>query len=223
MRLPRYLFFDLDGTILDSLPGVAYSVQQAFDACGLRLINGELRSMIGPPIRTILSLAGQVTDPAVLNALEQAFRSSYDSEGWKKTVCFPDAESVLRTLHARGHRLFIVSNKPRRISLRILQDQGILNLFEELVTADSRNPCFAGKSEMIQSLIADGRVPREDCWMVGDTIEDAKSAADCGIGFAYMTHGYGQGIESASLPIALKLDGFSQFLPLLCQEVALDR
>jgi phosphoglycolate phosphatase len=79
MRLPRFLLFDLDGTILDSLPGISYSVQQAFDVCGLPLPDCQLRSMIGPPIRTILSLAGQVTNTAVLDALEQAFRRIYDS------------------------------------------------------------------------------------------------------------------------------------------------
>jgi phosphoglycolate phosphatase len=215
--------FDLDGTILDSLPGVAYSVQQAFDACGHRVINGELRSMIGPPIRTILSRAGQVTDPAVLNKLEQAFRASYDTEGWQKTVCFSDAEAVLRALRSRGHRMFVVSNKPRHISLRILQQLGILNLFEEIVTADSRNPAFDGKPEMIEFLADAVQVPRADCLMVGDTIEDAKAAAQGGISFAFMTHGYGQDLESAAVPIAFKLDGFSQLLLLVSQEVALDR
>lgn len=221
--LPRCLLFDLDGTILDSLPGITYSVRQAFDACGLPLLNRELKSLIGPPIRNILSRAGQINDTGILDALEQAFRLSYDNEGWQKTICFPDAESVLRALHSRGKRMFVVSNKPRHISLRILVRQDILDLFEDVVTADSRVPAFARKSEIIEFLIDGHRLRRADCLMVGDTIEDAKAAAESRIGFAYMTHGYGPDFEPASLPIAFKFDGFSQFMPLLCQEVALDR
>jgi phosphoglycolate phosphatase len=222
MRLPECLLFDLDGTILDSLPGVEYSVKAAFDSCGLTLRDGNLRRMIGPPIRTILAAAGGGNDREVLDRLERAFRKSYDSEGWEKTVCFPDAHRALRTMHSHGHRLFVVSNKPRHISLRSLEREGMIDLFEEIVTADSRTPAFSGKAEMIESLMAAHRMVPADCLMVGDTMEDAGAAATAGVKFVYMTHGYGDVVETHSLPIAFKLDGFSQFLPLVTQEPVCD-
>ena len=55
LRRARAWFFDLDGTLLDSLPGIEHSARAAFAACGLAMGEVELRTLIGPPIRTILA------------------------------------------------------------------------------------------------------------------------------------------------------------------------
>jgi phosphoglycolate phosphatase len=222
MRLPAYLFFDLDGTILDSLPGVEYSVKAAFDSCGIPLRKASLRQLIGPPIRTILSRAGEITEIDVLDQLEGAFRTSYDTEGWRKTVCFPDAHAVLRTIQEHGHRHFVVSNKPRHIALRILENEGMLDLFEEILTSDSRSPAFEGKAEMIGLLMARYGIGGDNCLFVGDTMEDAQAAAAAGIGFVYMSHGYGEIVETPDLPVTRRFERFSQFLPFLIEEPVCD-
>lgn len=223
IRLPECLLFDLDGTILDSLPGIEYSVRAAFETCGLTLRMDDLRQMIGPPIRTILSIVGQVEDQKTLDELEGAFRQSYDTEGWRRTVCFPGAQVTLRTMYQYGHRLFVVSNKPRHISLRILESEGIVNLFERITTSDSRSPAFRGKAEMIGHLMAERNIAKEGCLLVGDTMEDAQAAAATGIGFVYMTHGYGAITGAPAVPLLFQLDDFRQFLPLVTQEPVCDR
>lgn len=220
--LPNCLLFDLDGTILDSLPGIEHSVWAAFATCNLPVPQSGLREMIGPPIRTILSRAGNVMDPGVLASLEKAFRASYDSEGWRKTACFPAASRVLRIMREQGYRLFAVSNKPRHITLQILEAEGILDQFEMIVTRDSRSPVYSGKEEMIRTLMSDRRGAPENFLLTGDTMEDAEAAAAVGIRFAFMEHGYGRISECASIPVDYRLNGFLQFLPLLAKELAHD-
>lgn len=215
--LPDCILFDLDGTLLDSLPGIEFSVRAAFAACHLPIPKGSLGALIGPPIRTILSRSGSIMDADMLDQLEQAFRSSYDSEGWSKTVCFPGASRVLLIMRQQGRRLFVVSNKPRHISLRILHAEGVLGLFEAVITRDSRSPAYSGKEEMIKILLAEHRLASKDCLLAGDTMEDAQAAATTGITFAYMTHGYGSLTETPSVPVACTLDHFSQFLPLMAK------
>ena len=219
--LHSYVLFDLDGTLLDSLPGIAFSVQEACRTVGLPEPKVNLRSLLGPPIRTILSRAVATDDPALLDQLEQAFRTSYDTEGWCKTSCFDGAQAMLGIMKAGGHRLFVVSNKPRHISLKILEREGLLPLFERIYTRDSRSPART-KEEMLHEFLSEYGVSSPDCLMVGDTMEDATAAAAAGIGFAYMTHGYGELAQSPSLPIAYKLDSFSQFLQLMTQEPVRD-
>lgn len=214
-RLPKYILFDLDGTLLDSLPGIDFSVHSAFAACGLQLLHNDIRGMIGPPIRTILSTAGGIFDENSLDKLEQAFRADYDSAGWHKTVCFPDAGRVLRAMHERGHQLFVLSNKPRHTSLQILEREAILKHFRAIVTRDSRSPIYSGKKEMIVTLVTDHKITMKDCLMVGDTIEDAKAAASVGIRFAWATYGYGTVAETPSIPVAYTLDSLSEFLALM--------
>ena len=221
VRLPGCILLDLDGTILDSLPGIEGSVRAAFSVCGLPAPQVGLRAIVGPPIRTILARAGEITDEATLDALERAFREDYDSKGWQETICFPEAGRVLQRMHARGHRLFVVTNKPRSVSLRILEKEGILQLFEAIVTRDSRRPPYGGKEEMIGSLLSERALAPKECVMVGDTIEDARAAAQVGIGFICMSHGYGT-VDPVSVPLVCRLASFTQFLALMGEELVRD-
>ena len=174
----------------------------------------NLRSLLGPPIRTILSRAVATNDPALMDQLEQAFRTSYDTEGWRKTSCFDGAQGALGMMKAGGHRLFVVSNKPRHISLQILEREGLLALFERIYTRDSRTPACT-KQEMLHEFLSEYGVSSPNCLMVGDTMEDAVAAAAAGVRFVYMTHGYGELARTPSIPIAYKLDSFSQLLQLM--------
>jgi phosphoglycolate phosphatase len=221
VRLPGCILFDLDGTILDSLPGIESSVRAAFAACDLPVPTDSLREIIGPPIRTILARAGKIMNEAILDVLELAFRKDYDEEGWQKTICFPEAVRTLRTMRERGHRLFVISNKPRQVSLKILEKEEILDTFEVVLTRDSRRPAYKGKEEMVRTLLAELSIESQECVMVGDTIEDAKAAAAVGVRFIYMAHGYGI-VDTTSVPVVCKLDDFSQFIPLMAEGLVRD-
>lgn len=216
VTLPRCLLFDMDGTLLDSLPGIAYSVQAAFDAAGLPERPFNLRQLIGPPIRTILSRAAETDDPALLDRLERHFRASYDHEGWRRSVCFPDAFEVLQAMKRSGHRLFIVTNKPRYSSTMAIEAAAIAPFFERIYTRDSKTPPYATKADMLHALLTDQRLSPQECVMVGDTMEDASAAAMHKINFIFMEHGYGE--VSSAQPVMLKLGKFSEFLPYLAME-----
>lgn len=216
VRLPQCVLFDQDGTLFDSIPGIEFSVRAAFAAAGLEDRELDLRPWIGPPIRTILSNVAKTEDPVLLDTLEGAFRASYDSEGWRKTPCFPGVPEVLAAMKGAGHRLFIVSNKPRHISLRILEMQGIASLFEQICTRDSTKPPYASKAGMLEAILNDHRLKAEDCVMVGDTMEDLSAAALHKIGFIFMEHGYGP-LDQAQ-PVLLRLGNFSEFMPYVAME-----
>lgn len=227
LRRAKAVLFDLDGTLLDSLPGIAHSARAAFAACGLAAGEVELRALIGPPIRTILSrmAAGEPTaglSEGDLDRLVQAFRASYDSEGWKMTPHYAGAAELLRELRDEGRRLFVVSNKPRHIAVRILEGGGTSGLFDEIVTLDSRKPAYSGKQEMMQGLMERHGLGSQECVMVGDTMEDATAAAESGMKFCLATHGYGDVPESPAVPVAFRFGSFYDLMPSRRQEQRID-
>lgn len=215
-KLPQAFFFDLDGTLLDSLPGIAFSIKEAFTACGLPMQSIDLGEIIGPPIRTILALAATQATDSDLDLLERSFRNSYDSDGWQKTALFPGSKVMLREAHTLGMQLFVVSNKPRHISVKILEREDMLVLFNAILTRDSSDPPYIGKAQMIEHLLQSFHLDADRCIMVGDTTEDAHAAAAMQVPFVWMAHGYGK--LPSNQTVALRIHSFQELLSTVGKE-----
>jgi phosphoglycolate phosphatase len=221
-REPTSFIFDLDGTLVDSLPGIEDSMRAAFVACGFPFPEVDLRRMIGPPVREILARLGSVNDPGTLSGLESAFRTNYDSYGWKLTVWYPGAVMLLQTMRQFGKALYLVTNKPRHITVRILEAAGVIDVFGAIATRDSREPHYSAKAEMVRDLISAHRIPANECVLTGDTIEDAEAATTNGIRFAFMTHGYGHIAAGSHAPVHFRFNSFLDFMPQVGKELGHD-
>ncbi len=216
----RHILLDLDGTLLDSYPGLEFSVREAFAAEGLPVDTARLQSLIGPPIRSILDQLQPGLTPSSLDRLEAHFRRSYDGEGWKRTTCFPGAHAALGAARQAGRVLYVVSNKPRHIALTILEAEHLLPTFKEIVTRDSSAPAYAGKAEMIEDLLTRHRLRPQEVLMVGDTSEDAEAARKSGTQFMLMTHGYGYLFPEQFDSSWTACDHFNEWLPWLAEETS---
>src|SRR5579875_3786424 len=149
----RAILFDLDGTLVDSLPGIEFSVDCALAACNLPKRSRELRPLIGPPIRVILHQLVPELEDAELSNLERAFRSSYDSDGWSKTVLHDGALASLEKLRSAGLPLFLVTNKPAAPTRQIMDGLNLGDLFVDVVCRDSRVPSYQSKAEMLREVL----------------------------------------------------------------------
>lgn len=209
------IFFDLDGTLVDSLPGIEYAVDSALGEW--RLARTEsLRDRIGPPIRSILqSVIGKGSEDQ-LDGLERAFRAAYDSNGWRKTAAQAGAAEMLERLHAAGIALFVVTNKPFDATEKILGLLGLRRYFKDVLARNSVTPSFASKGQMIRCLLELHTLAAQDSLMVGDTEEDARAAAEAGVRAVIMAHGYGRGSELSRVPCRV-LNNFSELTTLCAQ------
>jgi phosphoglycolate phosphatase len=194
------VIFDLDGTLVDSLPGVEYSTRAAWDAVQPGMPCPSLLRLIGPPIREMFHRALPAADPALLDALVYHFRASYDAEGWQKTVVFPDVLAALAALTGDGIRCFVVTNKPSVAMQRIVHHCGLRPFLTANQSVDSRTPPFASKAEATALLVAEHRVDRARTVLMGDTLEDARAAHACGLYFIAFRGGYGWPDLEANLP-----------------------
>ena len=209
----RTFLFDLDGTLVDSLPGIEFSVDRALDICGLAPRTSSLRPFIGPPIRNIFAQLLPSADFQLLSRLEHAFRGSYDSEGWQKTTIAENALSTLRTLRAAGSSLFVVTNKPAQASRQILQHIGVSDLFVEILCRDSQQPAFPSKAAMLEYLLQKYALPQHECLYVGDTVEDYRASQHAGIPVAIVGFGYGE--PDAKYSDCIHLSDLSQLLTIV--------
>ncbi len=192
------IIFDLDGTLVDSLAGIEYSVDGALRQSGYSPISGSLRALIGPPIRRILSQVSGEENAQALDQLEAAFRTSYDTEGWKKTVLMRGAEQALRDAAVCGRRLFLFTNKPHGATVHIVDWFGIVNFFSRILCRDSVMPPYSSKAEMLRFLMSADGVSAATSIVVGDTVEDFEAAAEVGMPAAILATGYGSCIDAGS-------------------------
>jgi len=208
----RALIFDLDGTLVDSMPGIAYAAEAAWAAVQPGPPCPALRPFIGPPIRAMFQRALPAAEPATLDALERAFRTAYDTEGWRRTTVYPGVHETLARLTGLGVRCFGVTNKPGLPTQRILDHCGLRPFFGAFLSPDARTPRFASKAEAVAALLAEHSLARTQTALMGDTSDDAQAAATCGLRFIAFTGGYGWRSPADAPSAAWVCAGFSELL-----------
>jgi phosphoglycolate phosphatase len=191
MNLPAHVIFDLDGTLVHSLPGIQCSAEHAVTAVLPGNSLPDLRPWIGPPVRDVLCAALGDVARGRASDLEKAFRLHYDMMGWRHSECFPGAMEVLGDLCRRRINCYVVTNKPIRPAQDILTYLGMMPCLQAVVAPDSRSPRFKSKTEALGSLINQFGISPESALMVGDSVDDSNAARSCGVRFAAATYGYG--------------------------------
>ncbi|MBV1774390.1 HAD family hydrolase [Burkholderiaceae bacterium DAT-1] len=184
------LLLDLDGTLIDSSPTILQGFAMAMQSCGVEPIRPLTHDVIGPPLKdTLATLTGR-TEPDVLESLASAFKSWYDTEGFKHTVVFPDVAESLSAL-SRQTRLYIATNKRLAPTQAILDYLGWTPWFSGIYALDKIHPAWANKGEMLAALMQAEGIQAHDALYVGDTLGDMKAAQANQLEFVAATWGYG--------------------------------
>lgn len=187
----RSLIFDLDGTLVDSRPGILDSLRRAVQGVFPDLETDSLVFQVGPPVREIMQAALGVRDEENLAALELMFRESYDKHGWKSVSLYPGIKETLAYLRRKRIRLFIVTNKPKLPTGLILEKLGLTEYFEYSLSRDSYQPAFHDKNSMLSWLFREYDIAEEESAYLGDSFEDLVAANLYKIRFIGIGYGYG--------------------------------
>lgn len=127
----RAVLFDLDGTLVDSLPLIVRTYRQVFKEMDLAWGNGAVVKMIGLPLRKIGEhFAGENSE-----LFEKLYQTFYHRDHDQYTRLFPGTLSMLDQLKGRGLRLGVVTSKGKPGTERTLAFTGLRDLLEVVVTA----------------------------------------------------------------------------------------
>ncbi len=213
------VIFDLDGTLVDSMPGIEYAAEVAWAAVRPGPPCLPLRPLIGPPIREMFRRALPNPETATLDALEGAFRTAYDTEGWRRTAVYPGVLETLTALTAGGVRCFGVTNKPSLPTQRILDHCGLRPFFRSFLSPDGRVPPFASKADAVTALLVQYALHPRQTALMGDTPDDARAAETCGLWFVAFIGGYGWQDRDVSLSTSCVCTRFADLLDIVDQEM----
>ena len=193
----RTLFFDLDGTLIDSAVGITRCVAYSLDRMGHPGLPAEaLRGWIGPALR--VSYGRLFDDPADVERAVALYRERYDVEGWAEHVVYAGIGDAIEALHAAGCRLAVVTAKNEPHARRIVDTLPFGHRFDDVIgaTLDGR---LSHKPELIAEALARFGIGAEAapglCTMIGDRDLDIVGAAHHGLRGIGVLWGFGDADE----------------------------
>lgn len=189
MTAKTTLFFDLDGTLIDSSVGITRSIAYALERLDHPVPDADaLRSWIGPALRTsFLPLLGDAdkTEQAVAFYLER-----YAREGWTEHHVYDGVAPMLDAVHAAGHRLVVVTAKNEDNARKILDHLPFGVRFEDVIgsTQDGR---LTHKVDLIEEAMRRLQLDAAQCLMIGDRRMDIEGAIRHGMRNIGVLWGFG--------------------------------
>jgi len=185
------LIFDLDGTLIDSRLDLAHAVNATRAQAGLGpLPHEQVFSFVGngAPVLIKRAMGPEASDEEVERALE-FFLDYYRHHALDYTVLYPGVREALDRLHLARVKLAVLTNKPVRISRRIMEGLGVSSLFFQIYGGNSfehKKPHRIG----VDTLRSEAGARPEETWMVGDSYVDVQTARNAGVASCGVTWGF---------------------------------
>jgi len=190
MRI-QHVIFDLDGTLVDSAPGILASLRVALESVGLAAAVPLERGLIGPPLTEIVQTLLPHADAETRTLAIEGFKTHYDSIGVLGSVPYDGIDECLDQLRSTGIQLWIATNKRRAPTSRLMHEFGWSSIFEGVYSLDSFCPPKMSKAELLEQVLQVRAIDRRGATYIGDRTEDEEAAAMCGLHFLKACWGYG--------------------------------
>ena len=188
------VLWDLDGTVLDSKPGVFRSIEFALQSLDLPIPDEDTRNaFLGPPIDQGFRSVCKVPEDLVAQAID-LYRQYYNAGGKFEASVYSGVEGTVCALKGKGVRHFITTSKPRVFAEQILAHFGLLTLFDG-VYGSELDGTRSAKSEVLEHCIACEKLRKNEIVLVGDRCFDVQGAAKIGIPCIGVLYGYGDRSE----------------------------
>ena len=185
------LIFDLDGTLVDSLPGIATSLNRTLVTHGLPAqSHAAIRSFIGGGLRLLIQRAAPAgTDPAVIDSFVTFYKKDYDLTWIEGSLIYPGIHEMLDTLRNSGMQLAVLSNKIHDFTVVMTRALFPDIRFVEVLGQQEGAPHKPHPAGALQIARAFGTAP-QNCVVIGDSTIDLETAANAGMHAVAVAWGY---------------------------------
>lgn len=208
----RALIFDLDGTLIDSKLDLIHSVNAMMSEMGREKLRDEVISSYighGAPMLVSRALGGVAKEDELARGLSY-FLDYYEEHKLDNTCLYPETTETLSKLSEQKIAMAVLTNKPVKISVRILEALGAANYFQAIYGGNSfetKKPDPQGAKAILNEL----RVNAADAMMIGDSEVDIQTARNADMIATAVNYGFGVH-DRAQHPADIYLDRMSDLL-----------
>lgn len=194
----RAVLFDLDGTLVDSVPALTVGLNDVLRHYGASaMAEKDVADLVGKGVRRLIedvfALKGLPTDAATVDEAVALYVSRNVARGNRDAKFYPGALDAVRALRGVGVKTVLVTNKARAMVESFVRDTGLGACFDAVVAGDDTpHPKPAG--DMLLLGAEKVGVAIADCVMVGDSRNDAEAGRDAGAAVRLVKTGYNEGV-----------------------------
>lgn len=217
MNIPKYkyLFFDLDGTIIDSSDGITRSFSYALKHYGIDVADrNELFKVVGPPLKYAFQEFYGFDEKTAIEAVAK-YRERYKDIGIFECRVYDGMYNLLGKLRDCGYKIVLATSKPKVFAERILQKFGLDIYFDFVGGADIERDISTKEQVLEYTVESLGIEDMSEVLMIGDREYDLIGAQYMGMDALGVLYGFGSYEELMSYPnvgIVEDADGIYGFL-----------
>ncbi len=212
---PKLVMIDVDGTLVDSVPDLAYCVDQMMISLG-RPARGEerVRHWVGNGVPRLVerALTGELDGFPSQQAFDKAypiFLDLYAQNSSVRSTLYEGVIEGLDYLKSKGYLLGCVTNKAEQFTLPLLKSLGIIDYFGVVISGDTLEKKKPDPLPLIHGANFFNINPNE-CLMLGDSVSDVKAARAASFQIICMSYGYNHGNNIAVENPDLVIDSMKQ-------------
>lgn len=188
--MKKYLLFDLDGTLTDSMPGITNSVAYALEHFGIQEERENLIKFVGPPLRDSFMEFYGFSEKKAEEAV-RVYREYYAHKGIFENSVYGGIPELLEACKKAGRQVILATSKPQNYAEQILEHFDLMRWFDD-VQGSSMDKSKVTKTDVIRCAMKDNRIEnRETAVMIGDRKHDISGARECGLESVGVLFGYG--------------------------------
>ena len=199
-RLPKAVLIDVDGTMVDSVPDLAFCVDEMMKAVSMAA-HGEdkVRNWVGNGVERLVrrALTGELDgepDEALFQRAYPIFLKLYEENTCARSSLYPGVKEGINYLKRCGARLGCVTNKAEQFTIPLLKTLSVYNEFEIVISGDSLPKKKPDPLPLLHGAEFFS-VPVSQAMMIGDSISDVKAARAAGFKIICMSYGYNHGVD----------------------------
>jgi phosphoglycolate phosphatase len=186
-----YLIFDLDGTLVDSLRGIADTLNRTLTAHGLPgHSDANVRGFIGNGLRNLVTRAAPAgADPSLIDSLLAFYQKDYDLSWQYGSLPYPGVPAMLDALQHDKFKMAVLSNKTHDFTTKMVRGIFPAVDFTQVLGQRDGQPHKPDPTGALQLAAVMGAAP-ENCIVIGDSTMDIETAANAGMRSIAVTWGY---------------------------------